>query len=261
MIPFAILIPTRNRPEFVQRAVRWHRSQSDARIIIADSSDPRHELTLMQWAGLRQIRTPGLNELEASAVAIKVITEQFTMFIGDDDLVFHSAIARAVAIMNISDYLSAYGQAIRFELHGGMIPYGRIEYAMPTLDLVFRVYQTSVLTEALISARNLRFEEREPCFIRTVERHHCYHNGIHGHDPGLFLLRQFHDGRTHVAKSRPSIRQRLGHAIPPLTRINQWMRAKLDPDEITAASMRHKTSPYYKDWREAEHFLSRGKDE
>lgn len=131
----AILIPTMNRPDFVERTVAYYNSLSSPHpIFIGDASSPviaaqtakmleqfrDVEVRCFHWEGLDSTRTiVRLGEIASNEC-------QFCSFTGDDDYFVPSSLAQCAKFLaENKGYRTAQGRAAVFELDKSG-PYGKI---------------------------------------------------------------------------------------------------------------------------------------
>ena len=121
----SIIIPTKNRSEFVIRQLRYYASVNCPHTIyIGDSSDKYHvEKTLSAVNELkREIKIiyntyPELNDRQTMKKLIGITKEKYCAFIGDDDFLIPNSLSKCAKFLeNNLDYRTAQGCAILFSL-------------------------------------------------------------------------------------------------------------------------------------------------
>ena len=122
----AILIPTMNRPEFIERVVAYYNSlNSPHPIYIGDASNP--EVAVQTVNNLKQFRNVEVNYFHWQGVntlrtIVKLAEEagkecQFCAFSGDDDYFIPSSLTRCAGFLaGNKSYRTAQGRAAIFEL-------------------------------------------------------------------------------------------------------------------------------------------------
>jgi len=132
----AILIPTRDRPEFIERTVHYYCDiNSPHPIYIGDASSESLKHNISEWTKDSSLivhynNWPKLNAsktLTALAKAAKKDGEQFAAFHGDDDLFVPESLSKCANFLEQnSEYATAQGKAALVTLDRSG-PYGHIE--------------------------------------------------------------------------------------------------------------------------------------
>jgi len=253
MMNVAIIIPTKNRPEFVARACRWYKR---CRLIVVDGStvaspEPR----------CHYVHLPGSNENEAIAAGVRLATEPYCAIAGDDDFLVEPAlIDLAFALDGHSQYDSARGIAMQFETIDDA-PYGPVRSCVPHPDQVFRLYRREVLLAGAEFASNFdNYHDRGWWLYNEVTR---------AEHPVLtldmiHLFRQGHKGRPSAGLKPRSWRERAGARFPLLRRAflwsqvhNQcWNKKCCSRCALLLPMLRWPGAPHYDTFNELEHFLN-----
>ena len=221
-----LVIPTRNRPHFLLRALSYY---SDCRfghpIVIADSSDEEHlrrgEFALKSIAGRLSVAhevfpsdTPVLAKL--SGVLDEVETP-YVVLGSDDDFFVPEALGQAVRFLEThADFGLAHGEATLFGLRSGTVhgeiawmkPYPQRMIAQETgasrlLDHLshytstwYSVHRTDLLRGALRQAAPL---ELDYYFLEMVPSCLAVIKGKAMKMEGYYMVRQSHPGTTSSA--------------------------------------------------------------
>lgn len=139
---FTLCVPTKNRPAFVARLLRYYARQRFAgAILIGDSSDPaRAEQTrrVVEAAAaslsVAYVACPAMNVMECLEHVGALAQTAYAAWVSDDDFLCTGGIAQGMAFLDAhSDYAAAQGRGLLFEVdakgpHGRMItlrPYPR----------------------------------------------------------------------------------------------------------------------------------------
>lgn len=140
----AILIPTMNRPEFLNRALNYYaKMKSPHPVYIGDSSDPENSKIVKKLTEIFQDKLeinyrwfpPKFDNLEELLAQVK---EKYAVPVGDDDFEIPASLTRCAEFLeNNPDYASASGYGITFRLKTSG-PYGKIDrladYPMHSLE-------------------------------------------------------------------------------------------------------------------------------
>ena len=139
MADTTIIIPTRNRPAFFRRLLKYLSSvRCPLPILVTDSSDEQHlsemQSVLDAYAGSLKIATihfpPHLDFPEKIMCSLEWVETPFVTLSADDDFVRPAAIEQCAAFLSSNpDYSLAHGHAVIFNLKDSTNPYyGKINY-------------------------------------------------------------------------------------------------------------------------------------
>lgn len=134
----SILVPTKNRPEFTLRLLRYYRDAGfKGRLVIADSSSPEHAQRIEQAARAVADRVavdyrafPAESYSEVVRAQLRDISTPYVVLLGDDDYLVPNGLERCVEFLNSApEYHAAHGQAACFILnapgaHGELLSFG-----------------------------------------------------------------------------------------------------------------------------------------
>jgi glycosyltransferase domain-containing protein len=132
-----VFLHTRNRPEFVMRAIKSFRLISQAPVIILDASD---EIDLKRLKDLIERQGIQLGEIhlvhhsgeesisERFYTAIEMSSSNFVYLMADDDLVM-PGFTNLVKFLNSNpDAVAAYGETFSFQIREGFVPFGELDF-------------------------------------------------------------------------------------------------------------------------------------
>ncbi len=210
MIPIGIIVPTRNRPDFVERVKRWYGQSSD-------------------WITPYIGDYPNRNELQAAYAAAQQSNERYLAFHGDDDLMLPSTLKILASCLESYDGSgwtrvgSIRAEAVLFTMKGDGV-WGEIEATKFHPDQIFRLYQRELFIEALGIAMDMPSQTQtsmmsgyDPDDIRAITFYNFVNSaGVANVDGRIHLFRQGHRRRTKaIAYPHPdSLRTRLGRWLP-----------------------------------------------
>jgi len=129
-----LLVPTKNRPELVERVLRYYAETGYRHwLFIGDSSDPAAaERTSMVVTSFQsQLKVvyhpcPGLDPNECLEALSQLLTTPYTAFLGDDDFLCTQALTRCIDFLESHPaYGAAHGEGLILQVEGGT-PYGAI---------------------------------------------------------------------------------------------------------------------------------------
>ncbi len=206
-----IIVPTRNRPDFVERVKRWYGPHSD-------------------WINVYIGDYPNRNELQAAYAAAQQSNEKYLAFHGDDDLMLPSTLkilASCLESHNGARHRGAIGsiraEAVLFTMRGDGV-WGKIEATKFHPDQIFRLYRRELFIEALEVAMDMPNLQQtsmmsgyDPDDIRAITFFNVVNAaGVATVDGRIHLFRQGHRRRTKaVAYPHPeSLRTKLGRWLP-----------------------------------------------
>lgn len=218
-----IFIPTKNKPEFVIRQLRYYAAlQSQHPVYIGDSSDPTDEQRLRSAVHELQGRLavtyyhyPSAQYTYAQCVQdlVKSVKEPYAVFSGDDDFQIPHTLTQCAQFLETNpEYATAHGQAAILQLYKSA-PYGRVKSV--------GVYLQGEINKETAATRLLQYLEHYFVLIFSVHRtRDVIHNwgmvdrlrehtfaaellpfclsSIEGKSktlPGLSFIRQLHDSR------------------------------------------------------------------
>lgn len=124
-----IVLPTRNRPKFLRRALRYLASVGcRLPVVVTDSSDAGY-LSEVETACQEQARNlnlsiihfpPALDFPEKIAASLEWVKTNYCVLLADDDFIVPSAIEKCVDFLEAHpDYVLAHGAAVSFRLAPG----------------------------------------------------------------------------------------------------------------------------------------------
>lgn len=217
----SILIPTKNRSEFLIRQLSYYALSGFAgHILIGDSSDALHSERVRRFvASLRDARridyvhAPGLDDRETLVSLAERIRTPYVAYAGDDDFLIVREAERCVAFLEASpDFVAAHGAGRLFtvspgEAYGMFLLGSRYEQPAYSSDRawqrlrqllntyrppLFSVHRAAVWRQmwrhtALIEDRAFAAEILPSCLSAVL--------GSIKYLPGLYLLRQVHRAR------------------------------------------------------------------
>lgn len=131
-----LIIPTYNRPEFLNRILDYYeRHGQDFNFIIADSSNPtnkvRNKKLINSYPKLNILyldRFPqNLSQHDKFAEMVKYVKSRYCVFCADDDFIVSNSIREAVDFLEKNpDYAAAHGTYISFYVH--KTPFGTKQF-------------------------------------------------------------------------------------------------------------------------------------
>jgi len=130
----SIFTPTKNRPEFVARLLKYYQAiDFQGPVLIGDSSDSAHldrTKSLINEFGqdldLNYYEMPGLNGVQCVGKLIQLVPTPYATFVADDDYMVPSALYQCVDFMEDNpDYSAAHGLGFLFSVQGDA-PHGPI---------------------------------------------------------------------------------------------------------------------------------------
>ena len=216
----SFLVPTKNRPDFVVRLLRYYAQQGFAgRLLIGDSSDPgpaeriqRAVAGLGDRLAVRYEAFPGCSEPQTTSQLLGRVDTSYVAFLPDDDLVVADAVGPCVAFLDAHpDYSLAHGigALVRLDRSG---PWGAVAgtagYSLRAPSAVsacarlldhlerysvmsFSIHRTAQMRAAYDRVPELTdhaFTELLPCCLSVAQ------GRVHRIDR-LYLIRQEHDRR------------------------------------------------------------------
>lgn len=137
-VDLTILIPTRNRPAFLRRALRYYAHHGwPSPILVCDSSDtsgkPAIAAVLREApANVALLDSPPDIGVNAKIIAgLERVATKYLAFCGDDDFVVPQALPACVDYLEAHpDFSAAHGQAFTFVIEGA-VAHGRIATLRP----------------------------------------------------------------------------------------------------------------------------------
>lgn len=132
MTKVAIIIPTKNRSEFLIRQLKYYNSlQCEHPIYICDGSEQqeaekiKNEIKNFNNLGIKYIKDNSRRSGEAIAVLLENVQEKYFVFSGDDDFQVPNSLSICADFLDKnSDYSSASGYAVSFRLKEGTVTRG-----------------------------------------------------------------------------------------------------------------------------------------
>lgn len=226
---YAVVIPTKDRPYFLMRTVKWYE---------------RHDVPILLG------NYPFMNELQAAYAAATSACSPFVAFAGDDDFLVPSALDTFAAILHQKPFADAVtGRCALFVIRDDQV-YGRLESVNEHPDELFRLYRHGVFMRALEAAKDRpTAHERGLTMLQWLNEH-----AVTVRLPDLYLFRQGHAGRvTARLHPRPKTRrERLGYLFPRLqyaclcARTPCWYLKRTCPRcALTLPGLRKPDSPYH----------------
>jgi glycosyltransferase domain-containing protein len=132
-----VFLHTRNRPEFVIRAIKSFRMISQAPVIILDASDEIDLKRLKDSIETQRIQLGEIHLVHHSGeesisrrffTAIEMSSSSFIYLMADDDLVM-PGFPNLVKVLNSNpDSVAAYGETFSFQVREGFVPYGALDF-------------------------------------------------------------------------------------------------------------------------------------
>jgi glycosyltransferase domain-containing protein len=122
---FTIFIPTKNRPDFILRLLKYYSSTGyRGHLFIGDSSEEefleKNRISVKKFEGDIQIyyqEFPGLGQGHTSAELVKKIETEFSSILPDDDIIVTSSIAPCIQyLIDHGDTSGASGKSILFDV-------------------------------------------------------------------------------------------------------------------------------------------------
>jgi len=142
----AILIPTKNRAEFVIRQLHYYTSvRSQYPVYIGDSSNSEHSLKIQkaieQMKGALTVHyfcKPEFNYCKTTIHLLSLVKEEYICMIGDDDFQIPSSLEKCAEFLDThKDYASAHGNAVAIRIMNNAV-YGKIgkikDYPQPQCE-------------------------------------------------------------------------------------------------------------------------------
>ncbi len=123
-----LFVPTIDRPEFLERLLRYYATVGyTGRIAVGDSS--RDDLASANAAAIRRYggslrilyeRCPGMSSCETMEALSRRAATPYCAFVADDDFLCPDGLARAVAFLSSHpDHVAAHGNALILQVAGG----------------------------------------------------------------------------------------------------------------------------------------------
>lgn len=118
MDTISIFIPTKNRPEFLSRLLRYyHDTGFQGPIFVGDSSDPEQlAQAKLEISGLKDhitlahLEMPDLNSVQCVQKLIEMLETPYAAFVADDDFLVPSALEKCAEFLDDNpDYSAAHG--------------------------------------------------------------------------------------------------------------------------------------------------------
>ncbi len=133
---FTIIIPTRNRHQYLKRAVDYYSSFQDISIIICDSSANRFENADVLPKNFQYLHVPGNTFAQKIASTSECITTPYVLMSADDDFITLQGIEKSIQFLEANrDYSSAQGHYIAYYYVSGRIHYIPLYTAGIGLDI------------------------------------------------------------------------------------------------------------------------------
>lgn len=217
-----IIITTRNRPDFLERLLKYYAEvKCQYKIIIGDSSDDAYLEVIEELVQKykRQINVechfyPGLIMGEAISAMIDLVDTPYVVFTADDDFLVPNGLKSCATFLNSNkDYVAAHGLGVVFSLKQAG-PYGVVRgvnfYRQPLITAetasqrllqhltkysvpLFAVHRVAVWKKMWSACKNIKeksfSDELLPSCISVVM-------GKIAQVDNFYLLRQVHDRRN-----------------------------------------------------------------
>ena len=216
----AIIIPTKNRSEFILRALNFYKFYKFSySIYIADSSDKSYHISEniknigKFTSSLKIIRVlcPDQNIELAKANALKVVSEKYAAYAGDDDFLIPETLIKCKDFLeNNSDYNNCTGRGLTFNtlnnLMSGKIfgiykydfvenihddPMKRLEYYLDNYMPIFSLRRTKNYLSEMINLNQIPLEDMRETTMGCLGNI----NGKTKKIDELYIIRQFHNAR------------------------------------------------------------------
>ena len=132
-----IFIPTRNRPHFLNRLLRYYQEvQFPGSLFIGDASDPDFVKqnrkiceAFQNDLEIRFFETPEVSTHQSIEAMAAEAETRYATSVCDDDFLCLEGLAECAAFLDQnSDYVGAHGKGLMFSIHGGGA-YGQIHYS------------------------------------------------------------------------------------------------------------------------------------
>lgn len=131
-----LLIPTHNRPAYLDRCVRWF-LEFGCPIVIADSSATPWSSPLRERPAVRHIHRPGGFEVYAAKIveALAAVETPLVVLCADDDFITRDGLAQSVRFLHEHpDYAFAQGYAYLFQTFGRRLALWPMVYPHHTVE-------------------------------------------------------------------------------------------------------------------------------
>ena len=119
---FTIIIPTRNRHQYLTRSLDYYSSIQDIHVIVCDSSPEKypHEIPAI----IQYVHLPGNTFAQKLALISDLVKTPYVLMCADDDFMTMEGIEKSVEFLEANkDYSSAQGNYIAFYFISGVIHY------------------------------------------------------------------------------------------------------------------------------------------
>ncbi|MBC8280176.1 MAG: TIGR00180 family glycosyltransferase [Chloroflexi bacterium] len=125
MNQISLFTPTKNRPEFVARLLRYYQDIGfTGPVLIGDSSDTdnlEQSKSLIEEMGqcldVQHHEMPGLNGVQCVEQLIELVTTPYAAFVADDDYLVPSALYQCAEFLEENpDYSAAHGLGFLFSV-------------------------------------------------------------------------------------------------------------------------------------------------
>lgn len=155
----SLLIPTKNRPDFLARLLRYYWTLGfRGTICIGDSSDSTHTaltkqaiLVLKDRLNIIYREYPGIDISECLARLVELVPTPYAAFVADDDFLVPASLDKCANFLDShSDYAAAHGRGVAIRLKPSGV-YGKIE---SIIDYQQQVLEADTASQRLIDHLN-----------------------------------------------------------------------------------------------------------
>jgi len=117
-----VLLPTQNRPLFLQRAIEFYEREGlFYKIYVIDSSDSGNKAKVREIVESSSLNIKffdfefGISAYEKELESLNVVDSKYVLFAADDDFIFPQAIVQCVEFLDMhKDYTTAHGRSYLF---------------------------------------------------------------------------------------------------------------------------------------------------
>lgn len=224
---FGIVVPTKDRPEFIFRLFKFYKNQiNKPSIYIGDSSNDENSNSIKNEIekykkdlNIEYFYNKNFNEREFQKQLLYAVKEDFCAYTADDDLIFTSNINKYIEFLtkNLS-YRTCSGSAFIFKTHNNR-PYGKINFlerywkrniknSENKIDRLFNFILNYWVTEFSVHRTFEYIEDFD--FSEKIKSRHWGEfltstfvavRGKHKIFNEIYLARQVHDNRYIIPKS------------------------------------------------------------
>jgi glycosyltransferase domain-containing protein len=133
-----LIIPTKNRSEYIIRLIRYYKKIAfPYTLYIGDSSNNKHQEALLKEIDqnkslkINYFHYPLLGPEKTMQKLANSVKEKYSAYSGDDDFLILSGVHKAISFLESNnDYSTAHGEALMFTMEGAGV-YGKITNCAP----------------------------------------------------------------------------------------------------------------------------------